>query len=81
MKKDIKKMIEELGQLEHSNMFNEDFLLTWEKTDDELKSIYKIASILRAMREENISSKIFDSGLGISLFRDNSTRKSFAKIL
>ncbi|MDC0559049.1 knotted carbamoyltransferase YgeW, partial [Candidatus Izimaplasma bacterium] len=39
---------------------------------------YKIASILRAMREENISSKIFDSGLGISLFRDNSTRTRFS---
>jgi len=78
MKKDIKKMIDELGQLDHSNMFNEDFLLTWEKSEDELKSVYKIASILRAMREQNISSKIFDSGLGISLFRDNSTRTRFS---
>lgn len=78
MKKDIKAMIAELGQLDHSKMFNEDFLLTWEKTEDELKAIYKIASILRAMREENISSKIFDSGLGISLFRDNSTRTRFS---
>jgi knotted carbamoyltransferase YgeW len=78
MKKDIKKMIEELRTLDNSNMYNEDFLLTWEKSEDELKSIYKIASILRAMREENISSKIFDSGLGISLFRDNSTRTRFS---
>ncbi len=78
MKKDIKAMISELGKLDHSKMFNEDFLLTWEKTEDELKSVYKIASILRAMREENISSKIFDSGLGISLFRDNSTRTRFS---
>jgi len=78
MKKDIKAMIAELGKLDHSNMFNEDFLLTWEKTEDELKSIFKIASILRAMREKNISSKIFDSGLGISLFRDNSTRTRFS---
>ena len=78
MKKDIKTMIDELGKLDHSEMFNDDFLLTWEKTEDELKSIYKIASILRKMREENISSKIFDSGLGISLFRDNSTRTRFS---
>ena len=78
MKKDIKKMISELGQLDHSKMYNEDFLLTWEKSEEELKSVYKIASILRAMREENISSKIFDSGLGISLFRDNSTRTRFS---
>lgn len=78
MKKDIKTMIDELGQLDHSKMFNDDFLLTWEKTEDELKSVYKIAEILRKMREENISSKIFDSGLGISLFRDNSTRTRFS---
>jgi len=78
MKKDIKTMINELGKLDHSKMFNDDFLLTWEKTEDELKSVYKIAEILRKMREENISSKIFDSGLGISLFRDNSTRTRFS---
>ena len=30
------------------------------------------------MREKNISPKIFDSGLAISLFRDNSTRTRFS---
>ena len=30
------------------------------------------------MREHNISTKIFESGLGISLFRDNSTRTRFS---
>ena len=30
------------------------------------------------MRENNISTKIFESGLGISLFRDNSTRTRFS---
>ncbi len=76
--KDIKKLIEELSKLDNKNMYNNDFLLTWEKTDDEIHSIYKVAEILRAMREENISPKIFDSGLGISLFRDNSTRTRFS---
>jgi knotted carbamoyltransferase YgeW len=78
MKKDIKQMIADLGKLDHKNMYNDDFLLTWEKSEEELKSVYQIASILRAMREENISTKIFDSGLGISLFRDNSTRTRFS---
>ena len=74
----IKKMIEELSHLDHKDMYNDDFLLTWEKTDDEIHSIYKTAEILRKMREENISPKIFESGLGISLFRDNSTRTRFS---
>ena len=30
------------------------------------------------MRENNISAKVFDSGLGISIFRDNSTRTRFS---
>ena len=30
------------------------------------------------MRENNISTKVFESGLGISLFRDNSTRTRFS---
>ena len=34
--------------------------------------------LLRKMRENNISTKIFDSGLGISVFRDNSTRTRFS---
>jgi len=33
---------------------------------------------LRALREHNKSARIFDSGLAISLFRDNSTRTRFS---
>jgi len=76
--KNIKKMINDLSKLDQSKMHNDDFLLTWEKTDDEIDSVFKVAEILRGMRENNISSKIFDSGLGISLFRDNSTRTRFS---
>ncbi|WP_291578260.1 knotted carbamoyltransferase YgeW [Clostridium sp. UBA6640] len=74
----IKKLTEELGRFKCENMYDNDFFLTWEKTDDELKSVFAVADILRGMRENNISTKIFDSGLGISLFRDNSTRTRFS---
>jgi len=33
---------------------------------------------LRELRENNISGRIFDSGLAVSLFRDNSTRTRFS---
>ncbi len=59
-------------------LFKKDFLLTWEKSDDDLKAVLEIASILKQMRDENISPKIFDSGLAISIFRDNSTRTRFS---
>lgn len=52
--------------------------LTWEKTRDELEAVFTVADTLRYLRENNISTKIFDSGLGISLFRDNSTRTRFS---
>ncbi len=74
----IKKMIEKLGQLEIKNMYNNDFLLTWEKTDDEINAVFRAADLIRKMRENNISPRIFDSGLAVSLFRDNSTRTRFS---
>ena len=76
--KDIKSFIDALNKLEFKNMYNGDFFLTWEKTRDELDAVFTIADALRYLRENNISSKIFDSGLGISLFRDNSTRTRFS---
>lgn len=75
---DFNKSIEALEQLDVSKMYGNDFFLTWEKTDDELRGIWAVADALRALRECNISTKVFDSGLGISLFRDNSTRTRFS---
>lgn len=75
---DFNKSIEALEQLDVSKMYGNDFFLTWEKTDDELRGIWAIADALRSLRERNISTKVFDSGLGISLFRDNSTRTRFS---
>ena len=59
-------------------MYGSDFLHTWDKTTDELKALYIVADALRELRENNVSSKIFDSGLAVSLFRDNSTRTRFS---
>lgn len=73
-----KEMIKELSKLNTDDMYLNDFLHTWDKTDQELDAIFKVAEILKDMRKDNISSKIFDSGLGISLFRDNSTRTRFS---
>lgn len=72
------KYINRLNELKFDNMYNNDFMLTWEKTNDELESVFTVAEALRTLRENNISSKIFDSGLGISIFRDNSTRTRFS---
>ncbi len=74
----FKEYIEKLDKLEFEKMYENDFFLTWEKTRDELEAVFTVADTLRYLRENNISTKIFDSGLGISLFRDNSTRTRFS---
>ena len=73
----IGRKIEELKGLK-SELNGKDFLLTWEKSDDDLKAILQVASILKAMRQQNISPRVFDSGLAISNFRDKSTRTRFS---
>jgi len=70
--------IEKLNKLNFKEMYNNDFLLTWDKSDDEIEAVFTVAEALRYMRENNISAKVFESGLGISIFRDNSTRTRFS---
>ncbi len=76
--KTLQDYIDKLNKLNFKDMYNGDFFLTWEKTDDELEAVFTVADALRYMRENNISTKVFESGLGISLFRDNSTRTRFS---
>ena len=75
---DFKTLIEKLGALDFAKMYDQDFFLTWEKSYDEVMATFAVADILRNMREANISTRVFDSGLGVSLFRDNSTRTRFS---
>ena len=67
-----------LETLHINNMYKTDFYWTWDKTDDEIDAIFTVADALRDLRERNKSTKVFNSGLGISLFRDNSTRTRFS---
>jgi knotted carbamoyltransferase YgeW len=69
--------IEALRKLK-TNLYKKDFLLTWEKSEQELRAILEVAAILKEMRAQNISTRVFDSGLAISNFRDNSTRTRFS---
>lgn len=70
--------IHTLDTLHCTGLYGTDFFLTWEKTFDELRAFFTLADALRSLREDNVSAKIFDSGLGVSLFRDNSTRTRFS---
>jgi len=74
----VKSLIKELALLDYHDMYLNDFMLTWEKNDQEIQATFLVADILRGLRQRNISSRLFDSGLGISLFRDQSTRTRFS---
>ena len=72
------ELAKHLETLKINNMYKNDFYNTWDKTDDEIEAIFTVADALRDLRERNKSTRVFDSGLGISIFRDNSTRTRFS---
>ncbi len=74
----IKNLISKIAAINSQNLYGKDFLLTWEKSLDDIKQILLIAETLKEMRDSNISPRVFDSGLAVSLFRDNSTRTRFS---
>lgn len=73
----LKNHIAELQRLK-INSYNQDFLLTWEKTDDEIRALSLITECLYELHKVCKSFRVFDTGLAISIFRDNSTRTRFS---
>ena len=62
-KSKLKNMLQELKTPD--KMYHNDFLLTWEKNDDEIAAVIKTAKIFKSMHTNNISIRIFDSGFRI----------------
>jgi len=58
--------------------YGRDWLRTWDMNDEELKSTLICSWALEDLIKDNISCRIFNSGLGASIFRDNSTRTRFS---
>ena len=61
-----------------ASLFQKDILLTWERSVEELKAVLNIADALKYLHSNNISTRLFESGIAVSLFRDNSTRTRFS---
>jgi knotted carbamoyltransferase YgeW len=55
-----------------------DFLLTSDKSMDDLEATLRLAEILRILWRANISTRVFQTGLSIAQFRDKSTRTRFS---
>lgn len=76
-KETFEKLCAQLGDY-NLNLFNKDFLLTWNHSDEEIKAVATVAEMLKDMHKNGKSSKLFNSGLAISIFRDHSTRTRFS---
>ena len=70
-------LVRELESLSHG-LSGKDFLLTWDKTEDELRAVLLTAEILQALHWQGKSFRTFDHGLAIAIFRDKSTRTRFS---
>jgi len=75
--KTIQNGLAQLAKLK-TDTFGKDFLLTWEKSDDEIRALSLVAEILSELHRAGKPLRVFDSGLAISIFRDNSTRTRFS---
>ncbi len=73
----IRPLLERLDALQ-TGLYQKDFLLTWERSADELHAVLLIAEILEELYRANISTRVFSGGLAVSNFRDKSTRTRFS---
>jgi knotted carbamoyltransferase YgeW len=61
-----------------SGLHDKDFLLTWQYSEPTIRAVLLAAEILEDLAAANISTRVFDTGLGLSIFRDKSTRTRYA---
>jgi knotted carbamoyltransferase YgeW len=69
--------IDQLAEV-HTGLHDKDFLLTWQYGDETIRGVLLAAEILEDLAAAGISTRVFDTGLGISIFRDKSTRTRYA---
>ena len=59
-------------------LHDKDFLLTWQYPEPTIRAVLLIAEVLEDLVAAGISTRVFESGLGLSIFRDKSTRTRYA---
>lgn len=61
-----------------THLYQGDFLLTWDRTQDELKAVLLAAEALEELYKANVDCRVFNGGIAVSNFRDQSTRTRFS---
>lgn len=73
----VRNLISALEQTPTS-LHNGSFLITWRNPIEHVKAVLHTAEALQALTRAGKSVKLFDTGLGISIFRDKSTRTRYS---
>lgn len=73
----IRDKIATLSTLD-AELYNRDFLLTWEQGDAVIRFVLLAAEILEDVARAGLSARSFETGLAVSIFRDKSTRTRYA---
>jgi knotted carbamoyltransferase YgeW len=61
-----------------AGLFEKDVLLSWQISDAGVRAILLAAELLADLTRNGLSTRLFDTGLGVSIFRDKSTRTRYA---
>ena len=73
----VRDTVERLGALA-TRFHDRDALLTWKMSDAEIRALALAAEALQGMHAAGVSTRVFDTGLGLSIFRDKSTRTRYS---
>ena len=74
---DLSSKLSTLASIE-TKLHDKDFLLTWQYPEPTVRAVLLAAEILEDLYAAGVSTRVFDTGLGISIFRDKSTRTRYA---
>ena len=65
---DLNEIINKLPGKEDNRLFEKSFLRTRDMSDEDITAVAACAGAIKALRDENVSPKIFDSGIAVSMF-------------
>jgi knotted carbamoyltransferase YgeW len=73
----IRDLIKQLGTLD-TNLYDQDLLLTWKQSEADLRAVLLATEIFEELYRANLDTRLFRTGLAVSIFRDKSTRTRFS---
>lgn len=68
---EFEEILSSLPEKEGNGLYRKDFLRTWDMSDGDIELILSSAAALKNMRDRNISSRLFDSGIAVSMLSNS----------